>query len=642
MPSHNAIIRAGIRPIRTPSVHGDFQIGAWLVQPQLHTISRGAQVTHVEPKAMQVLVYLAQHADEVVAKERLIRAVWADTFVTDDVLTRCVSELRKAFDDSAKEPRVIQTVPKSGYRLVVPVFTLVSEEASRAHEPEWRPGAFWQRKVIALGAVLLLLVLAAGIAHWAGFFGRPWARPATGRIMLAVLPFQNLSADADQEYFSDGLTAEMISQLGSLPSERLGVIARTSVMQYKTAKKSAAEIGRELGVSHLLECTVQRSAGRVRIRAQLIQVSDQTSLWTASYDRDLRDILALEGDVAGAIAREIGLKLTPEQQASLAHTRSIEPEAHEAYLRGLSLLWTRPFPSKEAVPRVGEYFQQAIAQDPNYALAYVGLADWYVIAADVGDMDQRKVYPLIEAAALRAAEIDQRLGSAHRSLAAVREYEWDWHGAELEYRRAIALNPSDDHSHQWYSSYLVSMGRFDEALGEARRALELNPIFLTDQKQLAFVFYMARRYNDAIREYESILERSPNFGLRHRDLGLTYLQVGRKTEAVTELERAQTAPDLSSVTGSLAYVYGMTGRKERALKVLTKLKLLSAREYVKPSSVAIGFVGLGDADQALSWLSRAVDERDSEVQFLEVDPVWDPLRSDPRFQVLLRRVGLTR
>jgi TolB-like protein/DNA-binding winged helix-turn-helix (wHTH) protein len=620
-------------------VQGDFRIGAWLIQPQLHTIARDGQVTHVEPKAMQVLVYLAEHPDQVVPKERLISAVWADTFVTDDVLTRCISELRKAFDDDAKNPQIIETIPRSGYRVVAPVGPSAPEERDTAAATKPQPRALLSRAGIG-AAVGLLVLLAVAAVYWTRF--SPRAHPQAGRIMLAVLPFQNLSGDPEQEYFSDGLTAEMISQLGRLPPERLGVIARTSAIQYKNTKKSAAEIGRELGVSYLLECTVQRSAGRVRIRAQLIQVSDQTSLWTASYDRDLRDVLVLEGDVAGAIAREIGLKFTPEQQASLAHSGSIDPEAHDAYLRGLNLMWTRPFPGREAGPKVVEYFQQAIARDPNYALAYVGLADWYVLDADIGEMDQRKAYPLIEAAALRAVQLDPRLGGAHRSLAAVREYYWDWRGAELEYRRAIALNPSDDHTHQWYSSYLISMGRFPEALAEARTAKELNPAFLTDQRQLADVFYMSRQYNDAVLVYKSILERSPNFSLRHRDLGLAYLQLGRQADAVSELEIAQALAEKSNdeVVDSVAYVYAITGRKQQALKILARLKSRSEREYVEPSRIAMVFAGLGDRDQAISWLSRAADERDSRVQFLKVNPTWDPLRSDPRFQALLRRIGL--
>jgi TolB-like protein/DNA-binding winged helix-turn-helix (wHTH) protein len=424
-------------------VQGDFRIGAWLIQPQLHTIARNGEVTHVEPKAMRVLVYLAEHADQVVPKERLISAVWADTFVTDDVLTRCISELRKAFDDDAKDPKVIETIPRGGYRLVAPVWAPEETEAAATTNPQ--PRAVLSRAGIR-AVVTFLLLLGAVAVYWTRF--SPRAHPPAGRIMLAVLPFQNLSGDPEQEYFSDGLTAEMISQLGRLPPERLGVIARTSAIQYKNTKKSAAEIGRELGADYLVEGSVQRAGERVRIRTELVQARDQTHLWADTYERNLRDVLALQAEVANAIAGEIRIKLTPPEEARLASARPLNPQAHEAYLRALySFYQGRNQGNSELYNRYFsqsiEQYQEAIRLDPSYPQAYAGLARAYHWLASGLDVQQPDLPAKSRQAAEKALALDDRLGEAHASLGYVAfRFEWDFPRAEQEFRRAIELNPN--------------------------------------------------------------------------------------------------------------------------------------------------------------------------------------------------------
>jgi TolB-like protein/Tfp pilus assembly protein PilF len=450
--------------------------------------------------------------------------------------------------------------------------------------------------------------------------------------MLAVLPFDNLSADPEQEYFSDGMTEEMIAHLGRLQPDRLGVIARTSAMHYKGIDKRVDEIGRELGVDYILEGSVRRAAERVRITAQLIQVSDQTNLWAENYERELADVFAVQNDVAERIADSLMLELLPAQQDRLANAPRVNPEAREAYLKG-RYYWNKR--TEEGLKRGLTYFQQAIEMDTTYAPAYAAVADSYSALASNQFLPPEAGYPKERVAALRALEIDDTLAEAHTSLAAVIHlYDWDWSGAEKEYKRALALDPGYATAHHWYALFLSWLGRHDEAIREIEQARRLDPLSPKISANAGVVFYYARRYDQAISALRKALDLFPDDVNSHLQLGTIYLQKGLYEQAVVEFSTATDAHEL------LACAHAMAGRRDEALAALDELKEQSRRRYTSPGDFAVVYAALGEREQAFLWLEKAFDERDGWMLYLKVAPLFDPLRTDPRFQDLVRRVGL--
>jgi TolB-like protein/DNA-binding winged helix-turn-helix (wHTH) protein len=592
-----------------------FKLGQWTVAPDLNSLERDGRTVRLEPKVMQVLLRLAEQPGEVVTKEQLIRLVWAETFVTEDVLTRSISELRKAFEDNARQPTYIQTVARGGYRILVPVVREATDQrAARRQRHTWH--------------ITLIVVLAIAAISIAYYRWRAKVRPET--VTLAVLPIENLSRDPEQEYFSDGLTDEMINQLGRLQPEQLRVIARTSSMRYKGSNKSIAEIGRELHADYVIEGSVRQEGGKVRISAQLIQVRDQSELWTRSFDRDLSHILELQGEVAQAIANEIRVKLMPSEQIKLASPGPVTPEAHEAYLKG-RYYWNKR--TQKGLKTSIEYFEQAIAKDPSYAVAYAGLADSYSLFSRYGILPPREAYPRAKAAALKALQIDDHLAEAHATLGEVKaSYDWDWASAEREFKRALELNPGSPTPHYWYSySYLTPIGRHAEAVAEMKRALELDPLSLMTSTNLAGRFLASRQYDQAIDQLRKTLELDPDFGPAHDYLREAYLQKGMYDKAITESRGDKL---------ELARIYALSGRKREALKLLPGLKEQVKRRDLWPIDMAELYAALGEKDDAFAWLERAFDEKSQQLTYLNSAAEWDPLRSDPRFQDIVRRIGL--
>ena len=611
-------------------MQGDFRIGDWLIQPQIHTIEGNGKVIRAEPKAIQVLVYLAEHAEQVVSKEKLISAVWADTFVTDDVLTRCISELRKAFDEDAKNPTIIETIPKSGYRLVARVQYVEAEAAVVQAPPRRWPLALG----LAAGLGVVGVVVALNIG---GLRERMFGVTQRTQVQsLAVLPLENISRDPDQEYFADGITEELITNLAKIGALR--VISRTSAMNYKGAHKPLPEIARALNVDAVIVGTVQQSGGRVRVSAQLIDGRTDRHLWAESYERDLRDVLELEGELARAIAGEIEVKLTPQDQARLGNTRRLKPEAHEAYLRG-QYFWNKL--NEEGVRKSIEYYQKAIELEPGYAAAYAALAFSYNMLASSEFVSPQTAYPQAKKLAQKALELDPSLGDAHAAHGFVVCYwEWEWPAAEEEFKRAIALNPNGGTGHHVYALYLGEMGRSEESIAEMRKALELDPVSVLAQRNLGWLYKVAHQPEKAIEQYRKVLEMDPNSGDGHSGLGSVYVLLGRHAEAIAELREARRlSEDDALVLAYLSCAHAAAGNRREAQKLIRELEQMSTRRYVAPYYVAMVYAALGEREQTFRWLAKALEERNDSLVDLKVDPAFAPLHSDPRFQDLLRRMN---
>jgi eukaryotic-like serine/threonine-protein kinase len=494
------------------------------------------------------------------------------------------------------------------------------------------------RQGVAISGIALVCVLALLALNISKLRTRLWGGGGPVHIQsLAVLPLENLSHEPEQDYFADGMTEELITSLSKI--RVLRVTSRTSVMQYKGVHKSLPEIGRELNVDALVEGSVLRSGGHVRITAQLIHAQTDRHLWAESYDRELKDVLVLQDDVARAIANQIKVTLTPQDETRLASARSVSPEAYEAYLRG-RYYWSKR--TVEGIKKASDYFHQAIEKDPNYGLAYSGLADCNSGLAWHGFISPAEALPKAKAAALKAIEIDPQSGEAHASLALVLHHQWDWAGAEREFNRALELNPNYAHAHHWYADYLSVRGRHEEALVEAKRAFELDPLSPMINTWLGLRYYLARRYDEAIEQGRKTLEFEPSFAPAQVVLGQAYRQKGMHDEAISELKSATSRSEPSPLyMAQLGVAYAAAGKNAEALTLIDQLQRIARRNYVSSYGMAQIYAAMGDKQQALNWLQTAYDERAVWTAYINVDPVLDALRSEPRFQDLLRRMFLS-
>jgi len=489
--------------------------------------------------------------------------------------------------------------------------------------------------VIAALSVVLLFALNAG----------RWRERLLGRSgpvhiqSLAVLPLANLSGDPAEEYFADGMTEELTTELAQISSLR--VVSRTSAMRFKGSKRSLPEIAGELNVDAVVEGSCEQSGQRVRITAQLVEARADRHLWAKSYDEDLHDVLALQGRVARAISQEIAVRLTPEEQKRLEFARSVNPEAYQLYLKGRSF-W-RKFSAADIAKSI-DYYQQAIEKDASFAAPYAGLADAYALGSvGGGATPPQELAPKAKAAAAKALELDDALGEAHLSLALVRTYyDWDWAGADAEFQRTIELNPNYAEAHHFYSHYFVAVGRMEGSLVQSKRALELDPLSPDLTWHLGWHYLFARQYDQAIEQLNRGLELSPTSPLVHMFLGMAYEQKGMFSEAIAEFKQVQTlAPGTPLGLAELGHVYAISGNKSKAREVLRQLEELAKRRYVTAWYLALIYAGLGENDRALHSLDTAFDEHSFGLATLKVDPRLDPLRSDPRFINLMRRVGLS-
>jgi TolB-like protein/DNA-binding winged helix-turn-helix (wHTH) protein/Tfp pilus assembly protein PilF len=637
-----------------------YRFGSFELRIQTRELYNHGVKLKLRPQAYQVLALLLEHAGECVTREELQQRVWpSNTFVDfEHGLNSAIRQLRASLNDSAAEPRYIETLPRLGYRMIAQVeceagpavgrATEAGEESSgstalrevavsKATLPTNSKKRFWVAvaAMSVLGLACLLAFLKWPRAHLA-----PQGAAPAGRIMVAVLPFKNLTGDDTQDYFSDGLTEEMIAQLGRLNPKELGVIARTSVMHYQHSSEKVDQIGSELGVQYVLEGSVRRDSQKVRINAELIEVDGQRQLWAQQYDRELTNLLVVQAEIAREISDSIQQTLGSPQRSEPIRTPTLTPQAYQAYdlcLKGL-YFWNKR--TRQGLQQAIVYFQQAIAKDPNYAPAYAGLANSYALMPGYTLAPAAEYMPKAREAAVRALQIDDELPEAHVALALILEnYDWDWNSAEKEYRRAIELNPNYATAHHWYAEFLTWQGRFDEALRESESARRLDPLSLIIAADRGAILYFARQYDRSIEQFQSVLEMDPSFGRAH--LGIdAYMQQGRFTEALAELDKwHRIVGDGTNISSRLVYIYGRTGQKDKARAELRKLEAMNATPPQDPVAMAMAYIGIGNNEAALSSLEKAYAERSNLLTALKVEPVYDPLRQNPRFQELLRHVG---
>jgi len=631
MPNQSRVIRFGIFEV-------DLQAGE---------VRKAGLRQKLAGQPFQVLQVLLERPQDIVTRQELREHIWpGNTFVDYELaLKKAVNRLREVLGDSAESPHFIETIPRRGYRFIGTISPQSIPPESReprstaANDSLKRPAVQTSARLswrliaafsLAAIAALLLSLNADRLRT------RIFARSRTPKIhSVAVLPLQNLSNDPDQEYFSDGMTDELITDLAKV--SQLQVISHTSVERYKGTKLLLPEVARQLGVDAVVEGRVMRSGDRVRITVQLIDARTDRHLWAESYERDVRDVLALQDELAAQITNQVGISLSANEDARNQSNRPVDPAVEEAYLKG------RYFWNKRTAAEVRKgivYFERAIELDPNYAPAYAMLAESHVVLNGYRLQPPSQAYPEVRAAALKALQLDETLAAAHTALGAFTwEYEWDAAAGEREYRRAIALNPNDATAHQWYAERLASAGREQEALEQIRLAKQVDPLSIAVGTITGWILYLGRHYDQAMEEYRRTIEIDPAFPLAHTYLGRAYIQKGDFKAGLVE---CQTAARLSENSENhlfyvawLAYAYAKAGKRDEALRMVRKLQATSRQSYMASHDVAAIFAGLGDQSEAFVWLNKARDERSYTALDVGAEPEFDPLRSDTRFLFFL-------
>jgi TolB-like protein/DNA-binding winged helix-turn-helix (wHTH) protein/Tfp pilus assembly protein PilF len=639
------------------------RFGVFEVDLQTSELWKQGRRVRLREQPCRILSILLEERGAVVTREELTKRLWSEgTFVDfDHSLNTAVMRLREALGDSSDHPRFIETLPRHGYRFIAQVEEVPPVDARRADSGNDRPPEndslvtasaervvpssktnsplrFTRRTLLIAGLFTFATALFAFVTlHFVRAGAAVDLRGAPIK-SLVVLPFENLSEDKDQQYFTDGMTDELTAHLAKI--HQLRVISRTSAMGYKGTHKTLSEIASDLHVDAVIEGTVLRSGNRVRITAELVQVSTDRHLWAETYESPIDDVLALQSRVATAIANEIRVNLTPEEQRLLANSKPVSAEAYENYLKG-RYYWNKR--SEEGLRKAIEYFQAATEKEPRYALAFAGLADCYSIigSAIIGDVPSQEVASKARNAALKALELDPSLAEAQTSLATVRfNYDWDWNAASTGFQRSIELNPGYATAYQRYSLYLMAMGRIQESLLQMNRARDLDPLSISTNFSLGWRLYMARQYDQAIEQLRNTLEMDPDFALPRAVLGQAYEHQGAHAQAISELQKAVSISHGSpAMLGALGHAFATAGNKPEAEKILVQMNESSKTRYVSPFYVAMVYAGLHEDDNALAWLEKAYNDRSNAVIFLKVDPAFDGLRSNARFQALLTRLA---
>jgi TolB-like protein/DNA-binding winged helix-turn-helix (wHTH) protein/Tfp pilus assembly protein PilF len=624
----------------------------------------------LQEQPFRVLAMLLERPGEIVTRQDLQARLWpADTYVGfDEGLNTAIRKLRTAFGDSAGNPRFVETLPRRGYRFIAPVTeaaandlstivdvtgpkenddaTVSSGQAVSTLDLVLAPGGWsWPGKTAVL--VTALLILALTVATYMMRTRRYADSAPAKRAMLAILPFKNLSNDPKQEYFSDGLTEETITDLGQLSPENLGVIARTSAMAYKRTDKTISQIGRELGVDYILEGSVRREGGKARVSAQLIRVSDQTHVWAQNYDRELADMLDVQNDLGRSIAEQVSANLTPQQEVELSKKHSVNPEAYDLYLKG-RFYWNQRTP--DAVKESIRYFQEATAKDPNFASAYAGLADAWNFSNILGVHLPRESRPQAREAATRAIQLDPLLAEAHAALGMEKShYEFDFPGAEREFLKALEVNPNSPYAHLFYSNcFLMPMGRKAQAIAENKRAIEIDPLSLPINNFMGMTYMFAGDNENAYRQFRHTIAMDPSFPLAHEYFSWLLLTMGRYEEAIKEHEKSEvltgSSPEEAAAKATVMETAFKNGGEKGFWQKHLELELEASKQpglYPSPGDLAAAYAGAGQTDKAFGWLEKAYEAREGEgLTGLKYEPWYKNLRSDPRFSALLRKIGL--
>ena len=561
------------------------------LDPEKYILSRAGETIPLTPKVFETLLLLVKHAGEVLKKDELLRAVWPDAIVEENNLNQNISALRRLLGENRGENRYIATVPGKGYRFI-PSVRVPAEESTE------KPGP----------------------------------------VRIGVLPFEHIGADSEREYLADGLTEETIAALGQIDPERISVIGRTSVMPYKRTPMSLAEIGKELDASYLVESSLRGEGDRLRIIAKLIRVRDQLQIWSGAYDSGPGNMLALQSELSRTIAEQVRLRLSPERLRALARRQTRNSEAYNLYLHGRHF-WQQLSPptTRKAI----EYFTKATDLDPDYALAWSGLADCYSSSSVNGDAPPQAVWPLAREAATRAVNAEPGLAEVQTSLGSLKFWlDWEWPAAEAAYRKAIQLDSSYPLGHRMLGVVLSHMCRHEEAQVAIRHARELDPMYVMHQSLSSQIAFAARNYSEAVRFARQSLAIDPDFWIARLHLAQVYVELGQYDSAVAELNHPGKFGVNSKVIALRGYAFARMGRVEAATEALQALLFTSKERYVPPYAMALVYAGLEKYDLALEWLERCFDAHDVHVVFLTIDPKWDPIRGDVRFSGVLQRCGI--
>jgi TolB-like protein/DNA-binding winged helix-turn-helix (wHTH) protein/Flp pilus assembly protein TadD len=661
-----------------------YEFGPFRVDARKRLLLREGNQVRLPAKAFEILLVLLEGKGRLVEKDELMRRVWPDAVVEENNLTVNISALRRSLSESPGEHRYVVTVPGRGYQFVAEVqqhdgepareseqealpnerivgITVDWDNEARSHPHSTSPGSEstaaqtdgaqidpyplvsaeslatkikrTKPGVLVLSSVLFAVLI---IVSYLAYSRYRAVHSKTGITSIAVLPFANNTGDPNADYLSDGISESLINSLAQVPGVK--VIARSSSFKYKGAEVDLNEIARTLSVEAILAGRVTQRGENLSISVELVNANDKTQIWGEQYDRKMSDLLSIQREIASEIVEKLKLKVSGEEKGPPKHYTESN-EAYQLYLKG-RFFWNKR--TAEALKKSIEYFNQAIDKDPRFALAYVGLADCYVVPAN--RLPPREAMPKAKAAAIHALELDETLAEAHASLGRVfAAYDWDWASAEKEYKRAIELNPRYAIAHQWYGGWLQVMGRSNDAIAERKLALELEPLSLIINFELGLAFFYARDYDQAIEQFQKTLELDQNFPSAHNFLPATYLQKGMYDEAIAEFKKAipLTADSERSLSkAGLGNAYAVIGKKSEARAVLAELKQTYEQEYVPANSIALIYAGLGEKDQAFAWLDKAYEQRAFQLQWLKADPRWDSLRSDPRFEELLRRLRI--
>lgn len=668
-----------------------FRFGDFRLYPAEHLLLRDQTPLPLAPKAFDILLHLVQNSGHLVKRDVLMEAIWPDSFVEETNITVNISLLRKTLGSMSDGQPYIETVPRKGYRfnaavtecedpdepiisapkpgsqksneavmlrpvavsalpgasaaaspaLQSPAAAATSPAPAPAHAtpPQLPPSLRWKTsatRVLLMTVACVALVLGL-FYYWSHWKSKSTTVSASER-SIAILPFRPLDPTPEDEYLGLGMTDALITRLSNL--HKIIVRPVGAVRKYATADDPIAA-GRQLAVQSVLEGSVQRSGDRTRVTVRLLRVADGELLWGDEFDEKFTDMFTVEDSISQKVANALTINLSGDEQRQLLRPFTVNNEAYQLYMKG-RFFWNKR--TVDGVKKSLDYFQQAIAADPNYAIAYAGLADSYTLAGSYGYiiLPPREAMPKAEAAAAKALAIDNSLAEAHASLGYIKfTYDWDWAGAEQEFKRAIALNPGYDNAHHWYSHELMALGRTDEAMAEARRALELSPSDTVMNEHMGWTYLMARDYDRAIQSARKAIEMDPNFLLAHRVLGLAYEYRGRHDEATAEFTRGVELSHGDPVAKAfLARSYAAAGHKDQATKILNELLQLATRQYMPPVEIAATYTALGRNEEAFSWLNKAYDQRAAALVYLRVNRDYDSIRPDPRFQDLLRRMHL--